>query len=232
MKLVGLVPSLAALFRRDPVKLNVIALRLRTGGLITTGGRGPGGAEMQPSDGINFLLACMIDGPAKDAPDAVREARSLPLLTVHEGLTQKDGARTYEQIGRQQLPTDWPSQALGVTLDAAVEAMMFGQSVSSRTYPGVMKSISLAFSPPDDWRLYLTFSSGTDYTLTFGAKHRNNLDTGFRGITERKVAGHETFDNMAKMLSIPSPDAKIVLTDASPKPTTKSAPKRKPRKKA
>jgi hypothetical protein len=75
MKLAVLSPTLAQTLGMPKPTVNVLAMTLRKAGLISSGGRGRGGAEMTPTDVTNLLLAAMGGGHAKDAPEVVRRLR-------------------------------------------------------------------------------------------------------------------------------------------------------------
>jgi hypothetical protein len=66
--------------------VNLTARHLREAGLITSGGRGPGGAEMAASDATNLLLGVAAAMTIKDAPDVVR--------TIRRAMPQKDNIAT------------------------------------------------------------------------------------------------------------------------------------------
>lgn len=76
-KLSGLIPVAAELLGRRAATVSVLARHLRTAGLIATGGRGPGGAEMGPKDGTNLLIGVAGAVELKDAPLCVPLYRNL-----------------------------------------------------------------------------------------------------------------------------------------------------------
>lgn len=82
-KLSDLIPTLARILPMPEQTVAVIARALRQERLISTGGRGPGAADMTPDDCANLLLAIMAADQVKGAVDAVREFRSLTMEAVH-----------------------------------------------------------------------------------------------------------------------------------------------------
>jgi hypothetical protein len=79
-KLSELIPALSRLFdKRDfPEKtVAVFARHLRLARLLSTGGRGLGGADMTPADCTNMILAMTSGLPAKDAAEAIQIYRAV-----------------------------------------------------------------------------------------------------------------------------------------------------------
>jgi hypothetical protein len=85
VKLSAFVPFLAEVTGVPAKSVNVVTMHLRKAGLITTGGRGRGGAELQTRDATNTLLALMGSQQAKGAATAVRGLRELPLTLIIDG---------------------------------------------------------------------------------------------------------------------------------------------------
>lgn len=56
--------------------VSLTARHVREAGLISSGGRGPGGAEMTPTDATNLLIGTVAAMQVKDAPEVVRLFRS------------------------------------------------------------------------------------------------------------------------------------------------------------
>ena len=78
-KLSDLIPTLAQVLPMPEQTVAVIARALRQERLISTGGRGPGAADMTPDDCANLLLAIMAADQVKDAVDAVRRVPQFPV---------------------------------------------------------------------------------------------------------------------------------------------------------
>ncbi len=121
-KLSTLIPICAHVMDLPDRTVAIYARYLREGRLISTGGRGPGGADMTPRDCANLLIAIMGTNLVKDAAKAVPKYR--PLVA-----------------GRQQwrLP-NMPLPALtrlsefhqfGVALEALITAAMDGSLESA-----------------------------------------------------------------------------------------------------
>lgn len=56
--------------------VSLTARHVREAGLISSGGRGPGGAEMTPTDATNLLIGTVAAMQVKDAPEVVKLFRS------------------------------------------------------------------------------------------------------------------------------------------------------------
>ena len=69
-KLSDLIPTLAQVLPMPEQTVSVIARALRKERLISTGGRGPGAADMTPEDCCRLLLAIMAADQVKDAVEA------------------------------------------------------------------------------------------------------------------------------------------------------------------
>lgn len=91
-KLSDLIPTLARILPMPEQTVAVIARALRQDRLISTGGRGPGAADMTPDDCANLLLAIMAADQVKDAVDAVHRFRGLTMEAVHcrDAATEED----------------------------------------------------------------------------------------------------------------------------------------------
>lgn len=111
-----------------PVKsVNVLAMHLRKAGLITTGGRGRGGAEIGASDATNLLLAAMSGCQSKDAPEVVLQLRSSGISKVYDGHDESElYALPFSIVGS--------ANNLGGALDSIFsEIISRGMPVNSRT---------------------------------------------------------------------------------------------------
>ncbi|RTL97428.1 hypothetical protein EJV44_08930 [Ancylobacter aquaticus] len=140
--------------------MNVLAMVLRKGGLITKGGRGPAGAEMQSSDATNLLLAAMIGGEATSADKWVNRVRT----ARRQGHGLHDG----------KLPTvGFMRDTLGETLDALFSEMMSEGGLINLESKLPITNIALTVNQPSEFNCSadLWIDDGdTDGTLRF---HRN-----------------------------------------------------------
>jgi len=64
-KLSNLIAVLADVLKMPETTIEAYAKPLRKNGLISSGGRGPGSADMTPKDCSNLLIACMAGSPAQ-----------------------------------------------------------------------------------------------------------------------------------------------------------------------
>lgn len=78
-KLSDLVPALANVLQLPERTVAVYARFLREARLLSTGGRGPGAANMTPDDCARLLIAIMVADQVKDAVAAVERFWSLPV---------------------------------------------------------------------------------------------------------------------------------------------------------
>ncbi len=78
-KLSDLIPATASVLGVPEKTVAIYARHLREARLITTGGRGPGGADMTPRDCANLLIAIMGAEYAKDAAQVIKKYR--PIVT-------------------------------------------------------------------------------------------------------------------------------------------------------
>ncbi len=82
-KLSDLIPTLAQVLPMPEQTVSVIARALRKERLISTGGRGPGAADMTPEDCARLLLAIMAADQVKDAVEASQRFWEFPVEDVH-----------------------------------------------------------------------------------------------------------------------------------------------------
>ena len=82
-KLSDLIPTLAQVLPMPEQTVSVIARALRKERLISTGGRGPGAAEMTPVDCARLLLAIMAADQVKDAVEASQRFWEFPVEDLH-----------------------------------------------------------------------------------------------------------------------------------------------------
>ncbi|MBI1209654.1 MAG: hypothetical protein GC191_20520 [Azospirillum sp.] len=94
-KLVDLISVLAAVLGVPEKTVAVYARYIREAKLLTTSGRGPGGAEMKIGDCVNILMAILGSDAVKDAVSATRLYSNLILdeaiAISHEEEGQKSG---------------------------------------------------------------------------------------------------------------------------------------------
>lgn len=231
MKLAAFTQYFAQFVGFDPATVHVFAQGLRAGDLITKGGRGSAGAEMTQSDGTNLLLACLQQPAAREVADVVRGLRLLPLLDVFEGFNEGDGAaRQFKKIPRARpLPLGFSCSTLGDALDGVIEAMLFDRQIVSWQQPGVAFNGGLSLSPwNSEFKLWIFFDNGSDFTMRYAPKTSSGKAP---GIDQLKRINFETLKQIAKLLSIPSPDSTIAIvprkdpaanaTPAKPKPRNK-----------
>lgn len=76
-KLSGLIPVVAGVLNVPEKTVAIYVRHLRQARLISTGGRGPGGAAMTARDCANLLIAIMGSNYAKDAAETVTTYRSI-----------------------------------------------------------------------------------------------------------------------------------------------------------
>lgn len=82
-KLSDLIPTLAQVLPMPEQTVAVIARSLRQERLLSTGGRGPGAADMTPEDCARLLLAIMATDQVKDAVRAVQTFWAFPVEALH-----------------------------------------------------------------------------------------------------------------------------------------------------
>src|SRR5262249_11270974 len=79
MKLAELIPHTAAWLGLQESWVTTIAKELRFHGLISTGGRGPGGAEMTEDDKLSLLVAASVCDGARACPQQLHHCLGLPV---------------------------------------------------------------------------------------------------------------------------------------------------------
>ena len=104
-KLRELVSGMAEALSLPQRSVNVVAIHLRRAGLISSGGRGKGGAEMSARDAATLLVGNMGAEQLKEAPEAVRDLGAYFL----SGIEDKDN----ELIPFE--PTDYYNIEVGET---------------------------------------------------------------------------------------------------------------------
>ncbi len=90
-KLSDLIPTLARVLPMPEQTVAVIARALRKERLISTGGRGPGAADMTPEDCARLLVAIMAADQVKDAVNAAQTFWNLELeIVAHQDTVAKE----------------------------------------------------------------------------------------------------------------------------------------------
>ena len=102
-RLSQLVPTVANVLGVPEKTVNVFSRNLREAGLISSGGRGPGGAHMTPFDAANLIIAVAGSNLVKDAVETVKHYAELPAISS-EHHTQTD-AHNFENFGNE--PPIW-----------------------------------------------------------------------------------------------------------------------------
>lgn len=175
MKLIDLLPVVSETLGLPLASVRVLAMTLRKHGLISSGGRGRGGAEMKASDLTNLLLATMAGGAAKDAHIAVqrlREASVDPTSSHHA-----EPARPIEDH-----PMFMRRHVLGDALDAIFLSYASGDELSDEGYGFPITNLFLTVHSP--------------HTLNYAAELW--LDNGSEDWTLRYHRNHPAFDGLSK----------------------------------
>lgn len=89
-RLSDLVLDLAAVLRMEATTINTYARHLREAGLLSQGGRGVNAAHVTALDAARLLIALMVDGYAKDAPQIVRDFGRAVLFLADEDEQPED----------------------------------------------------------------------------------------------------------------------------------------------
>ena len=89
-KLSDLIPTLAQVLPMPEQTVAVIARSLRQERLLSTGGRGPGAADMTPEDCARLLLAIMATDQVKDAVRTVQTFWAFPVEDSHCSATASE----------------------------------------------------------------------------------------------------------------------------------------------
>lgn len=129
-KLSQMIPVLAEALARDEAAVSHCARVLRDSGLISSGGRGPGGAEMTNQDATNLLIGAIGTDVTKDAPSAVVKFRRIAVWITDQPMVEE---RTVDADG--SIRTSYsasPPEALaflsgrGLALGDALEKLLSG----------------------------------------------------------------------------------------------------------
>lgn len=116
-KLSDLIPTLAKVLPMPEQTIAIYARLLRQARLLSTGGRGPGGARMTPEDCARLLIAVMATDQVKDAVPALERFWSLPI----------DTRNTRETVPKRDR-SEW--LPLPKSLSLLTEATIFGVAVA------------------------------------------------------------------------------------------------------
>jgi hypothetical protein len=124
VKLTGLVSILTAAQERPEASGTTVVRSLRPAGLISSGGRGPGGADMTDQDATNLLLGMTCSDQAKNAAEAVPLYRGLfGHVTDHKTTGRGTDADPYMSLCPESLR--WLSDtAQGLTLGMAIDRLI------------------------------------------------------------------------------------------------------------
>lgn len=163
--------------------MNVFAMVLRKAGLITKGGRGPAGAEMVASDGVNLLLAAMVGGEATSSDQSVTRIRAA--LRQPAGIN--DGIVP---------PVAFLRDALGDTLDALIDDMIDGGPCNPET--GLpLTNMTLTVHQPTD------FGSSAELWIDdgdmSGTVRFHRIGEAFEGLERTKLSPEQWNAVLAKL---------------------------------
>lgn len=172
------MPIVAETLGLPQPSMNVLAMTLRKNGLISSGGRGRGGAEMRPPDVTNLLLAAMAGGHAKDAHEIVARLREASVTP---------GANQYDDPPRpiENLPLFMQPHSLGAALDAILVSYAADGGLIDDEYQLPITNISLTVTFPHlvCYRAELWLDNGSEnWTLRY---HRNH--PAFDGVPKDKM---------------------------------------------
>jgi hypothetical protein len=143
-KLTDLVAAIASATGDDAGSVQVLAMGLRKDRLISSTGRGRGGAEMDAADAANLLIGVAAPGPPTKVAETVRRVRGATFggSELREHITREDTgvAEFRETIYRTapQLPdlAGWhPSQPFGEALDTLIMRLV------ATAYDGALAAI-------------------------------------------------------------------------------------------
>lgn len=175
MKLIELLSVVSETLGLPQASIRVLSMHLRKHGLISSAGRGRGGAEMKASDLTNLLLAAMAGCAAKDAHLAVQRLReaSVDPHSSHHG----EQARPIEHH-----PMFTRQHELGDALDAIFLSYASGDELSDEGYGFPITNLFLTIHYP--------------HTVSYQAELW--LDNGSEEWTLRYHRNHPAFDDLPK----------------------------------
>jgi hypothetical protein len=130
-KLSDLIAALSQLLPMPEQTVAVYARLLRQERLLSTGGRGPGAANMSPDDCARLLLAIMAADQVKDAVEAVERFWSLPVEFLQTRETQPKAERKNWLPLPESLSALKEEQSLGSALVGLIAAARDDQLASS-----------------------------------------------------------------------------------------------------
>ena len=130
-KLSDLIPVLAQVLPMPEQTVAMYARHLREARLISTGGRGPGAAQMTATDCARLLIAIMAADQVKNTVSAVETFWPLELEVMNTKHTvpeeiQEDWASVPEDILDIMMPDGAEEQNFGETVAALIEAARVG----------------------------------------------------------------------------------------------------------
>lgn len=128
-KLSQLVPVVAQALGVPEPTVALYARTLRDAGMISTGGRGPGGAEMTNADAANLLIAVVGSDAIKNAPDTVKKFRRIKLWygdgeATFDYREDAEGTVTGTRRSLTPAPLAFLEDARGMKLGDAVERLV------------------------------------------------------------------------------------------------------------
>ena len=141
VKLSELTPATANVMGIPEKTVAIYARHLREARLITTGGRGPGGANMTPRDCANLLIAIMGAEYAKDAAKVVKKYRAIV------------ASREWKKWRLSNMPVPALTQLpeyhqFGIALEALITATMDGSLEKALDAAGKkLEKLRITFPP-------------------------------------------------------------------------------------
>ncbi|PQO22004.1 hypothetical protein C2I36_15365 [Rhodobacteraceae bacterium WD3A24] len=130
-KLSELIPTLARVLPMPEKTVAMYARHLREAHLVSTGGRGPGAAQMTATDCARLLIAIMAADQVKDAVSAVETFWPLELeeINTRHSLPEamkEDWATLPDTILDTMMPDGAEEQSFGETVAALIDAVRLG----------------------------------------------------------------------------------------------------------
>lgn len=137
-KLSNLVATLSRVLNRPEPTVSLIARHLREAGMLSSGGRGPGGADMTASDCVSLLLGVVCAEQANTAPVAVARWRTTTMnqAIVRLAYESSESEGVVTQTARDDCPAEWlflkaPGKTLGAALECLIEGFANGGLLDS-----------------------------------------------------------------------------------------------------
>lgn len=130
-KLSELIPALAQVLPMPEKTVAMYARQLREARLISTGGRGPGAAQMTATDCARILIAIMAADQVKNAASAVEIFWPLELEEINTKHSvpeeaREDWAALPDTIIDIMMPDGAEEQSFGETVAALIDAVRLG----------------------------------------------------------------------------------------------------------